>query len=298
MSKMKAVAGVARLPFLILPVTLIASGAASGALGGEFSWLEAALALAGLLALHAAVNILNEASDMRTGIDMNTKRTPFSGGSGTLPSGAMSVGVATALGLTAAAIGLAVGIRFLYHVGLPMIPFLVIGAVLALGYTDMLARAGIGEIAAGLGLGALPVVGTDLVMDGAVEAASVAASIPAFFMTFNLLLLNEFPDEKADRAGGRRNLVILLGRQAAAWIYILAALAVPVSIVAAVFMKALPPMALIAAFPTVLLAPALKWAAAHPMEPVPIPGLGANVFWNLATNTLVATGILITLWAS
>lgn len=294
---MKAMAGVARLPFLILPVTLIASGSAAGAFGGHFSWLEAVLALVGLLALHAAVNILNEVSDMRTGIDLNTERTPFSGGSGTLPSGAMSVRTARALGLTAAAVGLAVGIRFLYTVGIPMVPFLVIGAVLALGYTDLLARVGIGEIAAGFGLGALPVVGTDLVMDGVIGTASIAASIPAFLMTFNLLLLNEFPDEEADRAGGRRNLVILLGRPAAAWTYILAALAVPVGIIAAVFLDVLPTMALIAALPTVLLAPALKWAATRSLEPVPIPGLGANVFWNLATNTLMAAGIAITLWA-
>jgi 1,4-dihydroxy-2-naphthoate octaprenyltransferase len=35
-------------------------------------------------------------------------------------------------------------------------------------------------------------------------------------MTFDLLLLNELPDEEADRAGGRRNLVLILGRRAAA----------------------------------------------------------------------------------
>jgi 1,4-dihydroxy-2-naphthoate octaprenyltransferase len=133
-------------------------------------------------------------------------------------------------------------------------------------------------------------------MDGVIGTASIAASIPAFLMTFNLLLLNEFPDEEADRAGGRRNLVILLGRPAAAWAYILAALAVPVSIIAAVLLDVLPPTALIAVFPTALLAPAVKWAATRPLEPVPIPGLGANVFWNLATNSLMAAGIVITLW--
>ena len=32
---------------------------------------------------------------------------------------------------------------------------------------------------------------------------ALAAGVPAFLMTFNLLFLNEFPDEEADRAGGR-----------------------------------------------------------------------------------------------
>lgn len=296
MIKMSAIAGVARLPFLILPFTLVASGTAAGSWDGVFSWTEALLALVGLLALHASVNMLNEASDMQSGIDVNTERTPFSGGSGILPSGAMSIRTARILGLTAAAVGLAAGIHFLYTVGIPMIPFLVIGAVLALGYTDVLARAGLGEAAAGLGLGALPVIGVDLVMDGAISSASVAVSVPAFLMTFNLLLLNEFPDEKADRAGGRRNLVILLGRAAAARTYIVAAVGVPVSIIAAVFLRVLPTPVLIAVLPTALLVPGIRWALTDPSQPVPVPGLASNVLWNLATNALVAVGIGISLW--
>ena len=55
--------------------------------------------------------------------------------------------------------------------------------------------------------------------------AALAASLPAFFMTFNFLLLNEFPDEAADREGGRRHLIILFGRTAAARTYAAAALA-------------------------------------------------------------------------
>ena len=57
-------------------------------------------------------------------------------------------------------------------------------------------------------------------------------------MTFNLLLLNEFPDEKADRKGGRRHLVILLGRKGAAVVYAAAALATPLSILVGIALKA------------------------------------------------------------
>ncbi len=92
MSKLAAYAGVARAPFLLLPVTLVASGAAAAAYDDRASALATVLALVGLVALHAAVNAFNEASDMRSGIDLQTARTPFSGGSGTLPSGAMPVG--------------------------------------------------------------------------------------------------------------------------------------------------------------------------------------------------------------
>ena len=194
MAGIQPFAGVARAPFLMLPVTLVASGAAASAYSNGFSWARTGLALVGLLALHIAVNALNEWSDYRTRIDFETERTPFSGGSGTLPAGGLSS-------------------------------------------RTVLARLGIGEIAAGLGLGALPVMGTALVQDGFLTDAAIAASVPSFFMTFNLLLLNEFPDEEADRRGGRRNLILLFGRRAGAMIYVLAAIGTPVSIVTAVGLR-------------------------------------------------------------
>ena len=86
MNAIKPYSGVARAPFLLLPPTLIAAGASAAAWEGSFSWFRTLVALVGLVALHMAVNALNEWSDMRTGIDLETERTPFSGGSGTLPA--------------------------------------------------------------------------------------------------------------------------------------------------------------------------------------------------------------------
>ena len=234
MADLRAFAGVARAPFLLLPITLVASGSAAAAYDGSFNVSRTVVALIGLVALHIAVNTLNEWSDMRTGIDLHTKRTPFSGGSGTLPSGALSSRTALAFGLGWAAVGLAAGIWLLTQIGWVLLPIMVLGAVFVLGYTDILARSGVGELAAGLGLGGLPVIGTALVQDGTVGQAAVAAAVPATLMTFNLLLLNEFPDEEADKAGGRRNLVILLGRARAAAVYGAAALMTPTAIIAAV----------------------------------------------------------------
>jgi 1,4-dihydroxy-2-naphthoate octaprenyltransferase len=251
------------------------------------------VAFFGLLALHMAVNILNEWSDMRTGIDLATERTPFSGGSGTLPAGGMSQGTALVFGLVCAAIGLAAGVWFVYQVGFVIVPIMVTGAVCVLLYTDVLARLGIGEISAGLGLGGLPVIGTALVQDGTLGPAAWAAAVPATFMTFNLLLLNEFPDEVADRQGGRRNLIILLGRRAAAWIYAAAGVATPLSIVVAVALGALPSFSLLAALPSLLLLKPLRWVTGDTTQPVPIPALGANVGWNLGTNTALAATLVM-----
>jgi len=293
MPKLKAFAGVARAPVLLLPVTLIASGAAAAFFEGAFSWPRTLLALVGLVSLHMAVNIFNEWSDLRTGIDLATERTPFSGGSGTLPAGGMSPRAALAFGIACSAVGLAIGIFFLDRVGLVLLPIIVAGALCVLIYTDVLARLGIGEVAAGLGLGGLPVVGAALVNSGEIGAAAVAAGIPASFMTFNLLLLNEFPDETADRAGGRRNLVLLFGRRPAAWIWAAAAAATPLSIVAAVIWSALPPLVLAACLPSLLLAAPMRWALSDPAQPVPVPAMAANVTWNLATNTVLAIALVV-----
>ena len=290
---MKAFLGVARAPFLLLPFTLVAAGAAAGLYEGGFRWSRTLLALVGLVALHASVNTLNECSDMRRGIDLHTERTPFSGGSGTLPAGLLTPRAALAFGLAAAALGLVVGLMLLGAVGWPLVPFLALGAISVLAYSDLFARLGLGELFAGLGLGLLPVAGTALVQDGRLGAAAIAAGLPAFFMTFNLLLLNEFPDERADRAGGRRNLVLMLGRRAAALVYSLMALAVPVSLVVSWLAGSLPAIALAAAVPSLLLVGPIRWALGRPDEPVPIPALGSNVAWNLATNTLLAVALVV-----
>ena len=289
-------ASVARAPFLLLPPTLVAAGAAAAAWDGAFSWARTLLALIGLVALHMAVNILNEWSDMRTGIDLETERTPFSGGSGTLPAGRMGTKAALVFGLVCSGVGLTIGLWFLWNVGWFLLPIMLAGAVSVLTYTDVLARIGVGEIAAGFGLGAGPVVGAALVQGGGWSDAAAAASIPAFFMTFNLLFLNEFPDEKADRGGGRRNLVILLGRKTAAWIYVVAGIATPAALIIAVILGALPALCLVAVLPSLLLVKPVQWATSDPSEPVPIPALGANVVWNLTTNSLVALTLIVAMF--
>ena len=296
MPKVTAFLGIARAPFLILDFTLIASAAAAAAYDGRVFLLPTLLALVGLVALHAAVNSLNEASDMRTGIDLRTGRTPFSGGSGTLPSGALHWRAARWFGLGAAAVGAVIGLWFLARVGTVLLPILILGALCVLAYTEGLARTGLGEIAAGLGLGALPVIGGVIVQEGRLGPAASAAAIPAFFMTFNLLLLNEFPDEQADRPGGRRNLVLLLGRPAAAKVYAAAALATPLSIIVAVVAGILPVPALIGMLPSLLLVKPLAWGLSRAADPVPVPALGANVAWNLGTNTLLALGVAVAVW--
>jgi 1,4-dihydroxy-2-naphthoate octaprenyltransferase len=284
--------GVARAPFLLLPVTLVAAGSAAAAYAGAFSWPRTVLALVGLVLLHAAVNAFNEASDMASGIDLQTTRTPFSGGSGTLPAGLLSVRATRVFAYSCAIVGGFIGGWFALRLD-PTFAFLMAaGAASVLFYSELFARTGVGEIFAGLGLGALPIWGAAWVQGPVPGPAALWAGVPGFFMTFNLLLLNEFPDEAADRAGGRHNIVLMLGRRGAALVYAAAAILAPVSIVLAVVLGALPPHALAATLPSFFLVKPLSWAFGDARAPVPVPALGANVVWNLATNSVLAAAFV------
>jgi 1,4-dihydroxy-2-naphthoate octaprenyltransferase len=284
---MQAYLGVARARFLLLPVTLVAVGAAAAARDGAFDPIATIGALVGLVALHAAVNALNEYSDFRRGIDLETRRTPFSGGSGTLPGGAPPH-IALSVAVIGSTVGAILGAYFLHTIGLQLLPVLVLGILCVLGYTDFLARVYLGEVFAGLGLGTLPVLGAALVQGGELGATAIAASIPPFFMTFNLLLLNEFPDEEADQRGGRRNLITLLGRSGAARVYVLAGWLTKIALLLPILAGIYPWLCLLALLPSAALMPPTRWALSRPDEPVPVQALGANVVWNLATNTVLA----------
>mgnify|MGYP001033734770 FL=1 len=287
--------GVARAPFLLLPFSLVAAGAAAAAYEGAFLWSRTLLALLGLVLMHAAVNALNGASDMLSGIDLRTVPTPFSGGSKTLPSGLLSVRATRIFAYSCVAIAGLIGVWFALRLEPLFIVLLAAGAISVLFYSPVLARCGVGEVFAGLGLGVLPVWGAAWVQGPVPGPAALWAGLPAFFMTFNLLLLNEFPDEQADRTGGRRNLVLLLGRKGAALVYAAAGILTPAAIVVAVVLGAFPALALAATLPSLLLAKPLAWAFGDTTKPVPIPAMGANVVWNLATNAVLAAALVAAL---
>ena len=78
--------------FLVLSVVVALLGTGMAMRQGEISLAHAALCLAGLLLLHISTNVLNDYFDHKSGIDLRTQKTPFSGGSGLIQSGAVSPG--------------------------------------------------------------------------------------------------------------------------------------------------------------------------------------------------------------
>jgi 1,4-dihydroxy-2-naphthoate octaprenyltransferase len=283
-----------RPQFLLLSVTLALHGSALAFWQGSFDLLRFVLSMVGLVLLHASVNVLNDWHDHKSGIDLETKRTPFSGGSGFLAAGKLSPGSVLTMGLVYLVLGCAIGLYLAWVSGPVLLGIGVIGALLVILYTPVLSHLGVGEIAAGLGLGYLPVLGVYFVHTMRIDAPVLVSAIPAGLLTYNLLLLNEFPDAEADAKGGRRHMVTLLGKPRARWLYSAVEIGTFVAIIGGVAAGVLTGWALLGLVAAV---PGLKAIQGAMTEYESFEGLipaqGANVAAVLATNALLAIGYLI-----
>jgi len=90
------------------------------------------------------------------------------------------------------------------------------------------------------------VIGAYLVQIQDFPLSLMLLAIASGILTFNLLLLNEFPDVEADKIGGRRNLAISLGSKKAAWLYLAGTIGVYGIILAGIALSMFPLLAAIA----------------------------------------------------
>jgi 1,4-dihydroxy-2-naphthoate octaprenyltransferase len=130
MSDLKLLFGPMRLPFLILTPACVLLGIATAVSSSAgVNAFHIALVIAGAIAAHISVNAFNELGDFKSGLDFTTRRTPFSGGSGTLPERpdlARQVSVTAWVSLVATCL---VGLSFLIVGGLLVFPLGIAGVV-------------------------------------------------------------------------------------------------------------------------------------------------------------------------
>jgi 1,4-dihydroxy-2-naphthoate octaprenyltransferase len=204
MSRLAVWLGPIRAPFLVLSPLLTLLGSALAWHDGMFRLSRLLLAALGVTLAHASVNLLNELSDYRTGIDQQTNRTPFSGGSGTLPAGRLSPRAVSMAAWGSLLGALAIAIVFTATVGWLVIPFAVLGALASVLYTTHLARFVLGELAAGLTLGSLVVLGTYYVHAGRLSVEAVLVSIPPGMLREAVAIWSSCWDDGARRCSMSR----------------------------------------------------------------------------------------------
>jgi 1,4-dihydroxy-2-naphthoate octaprenyltransferase len=290
------VLGVIRLPFLILtPACILLGIACAQQASDSVSFPHAVLAMLGGLLAHASVNALNEYADFKSGLDLRTTRTPFSGGSGALAQNPAFAPRALAIGVGALAATGLIGIYFMWRSGWMILPLGLLGLLTIAIYTPWLSRSPfLCLIAPGLGFGPLMVVGTSFVLTGRYTATAIIASLIPFFLVSDLLLLNQFPDASADQAVGRRHLVIAAGLRTSASVYSLFLLCAYATIVLGVWFGVFPLASLLGLLTVPLAVAAARGAFRYGADvPHLIPSMGFNVLVNVATPLLVAVGLWI-----
>ena len=284
-----------RPQFLLLSPILAFLGMAIGLRDNSLNWPYFLLSIVGLTLLHASVNTLNDYHDYKTGIDLKTNRTPFSGGSGFLAGGLLKPSAVLAIGLGSFIIAIPIGFYFLLRLGWNLAPLFIIGAFFVLFYTSHLTRIGFGsaEISAGLGLGTLPVLGTFIIINGGFTYQALYASIPSGFLVCNLLLLNEFPDADADKTANRKTLPIILGHRKAAIVYSTLVAATYLWIVAGVILQIMPAWTLLALLTLPVGIKAIKGSLTYKKLEELIPAQGANVMIVLGIQLLMGLGYVL-----
>lgn len=296
MNRRQYILGPMRVPFLALPPVCVALGVGTALwTTGQVDGRHAVLVLLGALAAHISVNALNEYFDFKSGLDFRTQRTPFSGGSGTLPANPDKAPWAARTGWIAFCLTALIGLYFLWVRGWALLPLGSLGLLVIAVYTTWLTRVPLlCLVAPGLGFGVLMVMGTDFVLTGRYSWPAFAASLVPFFLVSNLLLLNQFPDAEADRSVGRRHLLITAGRRSSAVVYSIFLGLTYVSLAAAVYLGLLPRASLLGLLMLVVAVPTAVGVLRHAEETRKlIPYLGLNVLLNLLTPALVALGLLV-----
>ena len=287
-----------RPQFLILtPVCyLVGLGTASYVVGGfgEIPIGYAILAFIGALFSHIAVNVLNDYFDFRSGLDLRTHPTPFSGGSGILPQGLMSPKGVLAMGIVSLLIVTAIGLYFLKVRGWSLLPLGLLGILIIVLYSPFVTRTPVFcLLAPGLGFGPLMVMGTHFVLTARYDWVSLSASLVPGFLVSNLLLVNQFPDVEADRSVKRRNLPIVIGRRTSSYVYAVLALSAFCWVVAATILGLFPPGSLLALLPLPIAIITIRGIIrnAENIDGL-ISFLGKNVNYTLATTFLLGVGLL------
>jgi len=283
-----------RAPFLILAVVLVLIGIAAAHYNGNFHLIHSLLLIVGVVLTHISVNLFNEISDFYTKIDEETKKTPFSGGSGLMQKGITKPSQVKKVAYVSMFIAALIGFYFAYISGWFILLLMLFGAIAIRFYTSHLAKWLLGEFFAGLTLGSFVVMGSYYALTSQLNLSIILISIPPGILTFLLLFLNEFPDVEADKSGGRHHLVIHYGIKKSSYIYTFFMFLVYLFILITPFISNTPKTVLIS-FLTLPFAvkacfTAIKYGKNFKKL---IPALGMNVIVVIFTDLLIAVGYFL-----
>jgi 1,4-dihydroxy-2-naphthoate octaprenyltransferase len=176
------------------------------------------LSLLGVMCLQTAANLINEYADFKRGAD----ELKQAGQSMTLKNKLLSAQEIRTGAILSVLAGCLIGLFLLSQSGIWLLWIGLGGVIVAITYTAgpfPLAYNGLGELAAGIFMGPMIVIGAYYVMDASLSAQRglqlALMSFPIMFTTAAILHANNLRDLEADRAVNKRTLAVIFGRRIA-----------------------------------------------------------------------------------
>ncbi len=287
---------VIRIRFLLASVIAVSVGLAlSWWHGIQIDILYAIMTLGGVIALHASVDLLNDYWDYKRGIDSLTQRTKMSGGTGVLPEGLLEPTQVYRAGIIFLIIGGLIGSYFV------VIDGIIIGLILAFAvlsiyfYSTKIVDSGLAELFVTV-KGTMIVLGTYFIQSSEINIAPIMAGIFVGVLSSLVLFITSFPDYEADKAKGRKTLVIFLGKQKATtmfWIFpIMAYLVLILGIIYEIF-----PLYCIISLVVVplIIKAGLKLKQNFDEIPGLVPAMSSTITFSRITGALFVIGFILTL---
>ena len=289
-----------RAPFLTATlVSIILGTVIAWTRNDTFNPTYFALAFLGGICAHLGTNVANDYYDHKSRNDEVNKEfvRPFSGGSRTIQQGLLTprevLGGALFFFTVAASIGV-----YLALTNRPIVLALaVVGLISGFFYTAppfAWASKGVGEALVGINFGALMTLGAYYAQTQTLRLEPVVASIPVSLLIVAVLYINEFPDYVADKAVGKRTLVVRLGRGKAACGYAVIVFSAYVSVLLSVLLGITPAYTLLALVPLPLAVESVRHALKFHSESLKlVPSNAATIILHLITSLLVSLGYLV-----
>jgi len=283
-----------------LMVTLFAGliGLASAyADGVQINLLTAGTSLLFGLVAHAGINVLNDYYDALNGTDdaNNERIFPFTGGSRFIQNGVLSRLETAIFGGILMLLVVVAGIWLMLVSDAALLWIGAAGLFIGWAYSAppfKLNSRGLGEIGVWAGF-ALIAIGSDVVQRGAFSIKPLIAVASYALLVTDLLFINQFPDEKADGIAGKRHWVVRLGHHKARWLYAVIAAAAYLWLAAAVWVGALPRLALLALASAALSLQAARTLIQHSATPSSLtPAIQQTIAAAALHGLLLSIGIV------
>ena len=211
-----------RLRTLPVSVAGVITGCASALWQGSFHWVPALLCLMFAVSAQIASNFANEYFDYKNGIDRKG-REGFRRGVTEGDTTPRAMLCATIVMLCIAA---AIGCSLLLYGGLWLLPVGCTILLFAIAYSAgpyPLSHHGLGDVAVVVFFGIVPVTLTCHLQTGGWEniATLLATSVATGLLAANVLIVNNYRDMDDDKAVGKRTTVVIFGRRAMGYAYLL-----------------------------------------------------------------------------